>query len=191
MVSKEKIILSLVPLFVFALLGVFAFSMMPSSSTSSGDGIMYNSNVCTSVLRASDGTQESLGCSHNLVTDAGLNAVRDILGQGTQFGAFDYIGLCNATAACAAPAAGDTTLENEFGSAGLSRAQGTYGTLGTGNWSIYKTFTATADSLETNKTGIFNQSSGGTLLAENTFTLVTLQTNDQLTVNWTIYVTSG
>lgn len=187
--ENKKILFGLVPLLVLSILGVFAFSFMSPSSTSSNNEVQYGSNVCTHVTRV-DGTVEQLGCSHNLVVDAGLNAIRDQLGGQADFGAFDYIALCNATAGCTGTDASDTTLDNEFTSAGLTRAQGTYGQLGTGNWSIYKTFTATVNALETNQTGIFNQSTGGTLLAENTFTLVTLQNNDQLTVNWTITVTN-
>ena len=84
-------------------------------------------------------------------------------------------------------------LINLFSSreSGLDRTQGTYGDNGVGNWSIWTTFTATADDLLTNKTGIFNASAVGTLFAENTFTLATLQSSDQITINWTIFVTEA
>jgi len=123
---------------------------------------------------------------HNVLTNAGAEAIEDILGQNTAFGAFNYIGLCNATAGCTTPSVTDTTIDNEYTTAGLTRAVGTYYDNANGNWTISKTFTATADSLETNVTGLYNQATGGTLLATNSFTLATLQTNDQLTVNITI-----
>jgi hypothetical protein len=200
MVDK-KILLTVIPLFVIALLGAFAFSNYVKSTEQNVAKFIYKSDVCISTTGDFEGRKTSpfqgefeiveCGNNPNLVTNAGLNAIRDTIGQGTNFSAFESIGLCNATAGCGSPAAGDTTLENEFTSCGLSRAAGTYGTLGTGNWSIFNTFTATCDNRITNKTGIFNHTSSGTLFAENTFTLVTLQTNDQLTVNWTIQVVNG
>jgi len=175
----------LIPIFVVLLvIGVFAiasFSNYPRGENL-GDSITYHSNVC--IYK----NGELIECSHNLLTDAGKNLIKTILGDTGSGGPVQYIALCNATAGCSAPAAGDTTLDNEYTSCGLSRTQGTYGSLGTGNWSIAHTFTATCDNLETNMTGLFNQVSGGTLFAENTFTSVTLQTDDQLLVNWTIWV---
>ena len=184
---------------MFALVGVsilliaamFMFAFTPTEINSKqselSDGINYKATVCTSVDRV-DGTHENVGCSHNLLTNAGKELIETYIGSGGS-GAVNYIALCNATAGCAAPAAGDTSLTNEFTSGGLQRAQGTYSTLaGSGNWSIAKTFTATSDNLVTNKTALLNASSAGTLFAENTFVTVTLQTNDQVTINWTISV---
>ena len=181
-INKKKV--SLISLsVVLVLLGVLFITSFPNSDNPIQNSISYNSQVCISK------NNNLIECSSNVLTTAGANVIRDTLGEGTSFGAFDYVGLCNATAGCVAAAAGSTTLENEYALGGLERSQGSYVSNGNGNWSVGETFTATADNLLTNKTGIFNQSSGGTLLAENTFTLVTLQTNDQLTINWTIWVT--
>lgn len=149
--------------------------------------VKYDAWVHVSVKRA-NGTIEYVGTSHNLLTTAGKNLIKNYLGNGGTVSAVNYTGLCNATAGCSAPAVGDTTLENEYTNSGLARTSGTYSSIGNGNWSIYTEFTATADNLIVNKTGLFNQSSGGTLFAENTFTLVTMQTNDKLMNNWTIQV---
>lgn len=151
--------------------------------------INYHSDVCKVITRA-DGTVEPMECSHNLLTNAGKNAIRSALTSSDGI-AFNYIALCNATASgsCTAADAGDTALDNEFAAGGLERAAGTLLSLpAAGNWSYSKTFTATADNMVTNSTGIFNGSSGQTLLAENTFTTSTLQTNDQITINWSIWV---
>ncbi len=174
-----------ISVFMFNLISVTDI-ISQSPETLTGDNIEYHSSVCTSVLRV-DGTHEDNGCSKNLLTDAGKNLIKDMLSSGSGAGV-DYIGLCNSTAGCTSPEAGDTALDNEYTSSGLTRVQATYGSLGTGNWSEVTTFTATVDDLSTNMTGLFNASSGGTLFAENAFTLVTLQTNDQLTINWTIWV---
>lgn len=157
------------------------------SLMSSESSINYNAEVCNYITRA-DGTIEDLGCSSNTLTNAGANLIKDYVGTGSGGGAVDYIGLCDASIGCTASSTASTTLTNEFTTSGLARSQGTYASNGVGNWSVWKTFTATADNLLVNKTGIFNASSSGTLFAENTFTLATLQTSDQLTINWTISV---
>ncbi|GAH04824.1 unnamed protein product, partial [marine sediment metagenome] len=170
----------------------FAIASLTNNNFENGviseNPIKYNSNVCTQVIRA-DGTVELLGCSPNVLTNVGKNAIKAILGEGTIYGAFNYIGLCNLTAGACTADATDTTIDNEFVGCGLDRTAGTYGSLTTGNWSIYNTFTSTCDNRQTNMTGILNQSTTGTLFAVNTFTDVTLQTDDQLLVNWTVWVT--
>lgn len=173
----------------FALLGIFSLVLLSGvlytpSEQEITEGIKYNSDVC---VYKNNVLVEP--CDHNVVTTAGLNAIKDYIGQGSGGAAFDYIALCNATAGCTAEDAADTTLDNEYAAGGLSRAQGAYTSNGDGNWTYSKTFTATADNLLTNSTGIFNASSTGTMLAEKTFTLVTLQTNDQVTINWTTWAT--
>lgn len=183
----------LVLLSVLSVIVVLAFAMavnIATSSTEGSEGIAYHSSVCKTLTRA-DGSVEDLGCDHNLLVNAGAEAIEDAIGSGSGTSAFNYIGLCNSTAGCTAPASGDTAIDNEYTDSGLTRSQGTFGDNGVGNWSVWKTFTATADSLTTNLTGIYNASSGTTLLASNSFTEVTLQTSDQLTVNWTIWVTGA
>lgn len=200
---------------VLGFLGVFLLGVVvtlsaftPSETVNSNDiGVqsLYTSKVCAGVTRA-DGSYEDHGCSDNpltpqgereminslnkyVFTNAGAEAVEQILGQGTNYSAFDFIGLCNASTVgtgCTAPDATDTTIDNEFTDSGLARSQGTYYDIANGNWTIGNTFTATADNLETNVTGLYNFSTGGTLLATNNFTKATLQTNDQLTINISI-----
>ena len=58
--------------------------------------------------------------------------------------------------------------------------------MGTGNWSIYNEFTSTCDNVVTNVTRLRN--TNGDDFAGNTFTLVTLQTDDLLLINWTLSV---
>ena len=171
---------------MFALILATSFSTNNISlSEESKDGINYEATVCRQITRA-DGTIEPTECSHNLLTNAGANASRDLLGN-VGGAAFDWIGLCNASITCATPAITDTTLSNEITTGGLDRAQGTYAVVaGAGNWTISKTFTADSDNILTNSTGLFNATSGGTMLAENSFTLATLQTDDTIALTWQI-----
>lgn len=161
---------------------------------------------CTQVTRA-DGTIEPSDCKdadlsiqgeNALLTDylikdvlfnTGANATRDALGQGTTAGPFTNITLCNASAGCGTPLADASETWNAITDCGLANIEGTYTTVTTsaGNWSISHQFTASCDDVVTNVTRLQNVS--GTNFAGSNFTSVTLQTNDQLTINWSIWVT--
>jgi len=166
---------------------VFAGQGIVSTDTSISSGPVYHGSVHVQQIR--DGEVIFDETNSNLLTNGGAEAIEQILGQGTSYGAFNQIALCNATTGCGTPVATDTTLENAFGAGGLEQVAGTYASLGNGNFSVYKQFTATANSLVTNKTGLFNDST--LMLAENTFTTVTLQSADLLTINWTIGIVDG
>ncbi|MBI2449436.1 hypothetical protein HYV49_04015 [Candidatus Pacearchaeota archaeon] len=147
-------------------------------------GINYRAYVC---IYKNGELQE---CSHNLLYNAGKNITRDLLGGGSS-GTIRNITLCNASAgttSCAAPIADASESFVEYNGCGLTSATGTYNTINSndGNWSIVATFTSSCDNRITNVTRLKNATGG--LFASNTFTSVTLQTNDQLTVNWTISV---
>jgi len=131
---------------------------------------------------------ELVDCSHNLLYDNGKNITRDILGVGSNAPILN-ISLCNATAGCAVPAAAGSEAFNTYTNCGLTSVQGTYATLqnAPGNWSVARTFTSTCDGITTNSTRLANVTGG--IFAGNTFTLVTLQNTDQLTINWTLMVT--
>jgi hypothetical protein len=95
----------------------------------------------------------------------------------------NYIALSNDATA---PAAGDTAVASEIASNGLSRSQGTYAhTNGTASFTIQKVFSATGTQAS-QKAGLLNAASTGTLCFENTYTQVTVNNGDTLTVTWTI-----
>ena len=95
----------------------------------------------------------------------------------------NYIALSNDAGA---PSAGDTTVASEIAANGLSRAIGVYNhTNGTASYTIQKIFNATGTQAS-QKTGLFNAASVGTLVFENTYTQVTVNNGDTLTVTWTI-----
>jgi hypothetical protein len=168
-----------------------AFYLNPIKGSESSDAtINYHSSVCKVVTRA-DGTVEDLGCNPNIVTNAGLNHLRDFLGQGNVGSAnASIITVGNGTA----PVAGSTTLNNEITDCGFGRVGATYAVVGagSGNWSLTYTWTdVSCNGLVVNTTALFNASTSGTMFAGNSFTSVTLQANDQLNVTWTIWVTSS
>jgi len=193
MENKSKAIYSVLGLvtlgMVFSLVvGLQGFNSQSNSVRNvESTGIQYDAYVCNYVTRA-DGTVEDLGCSHNLLYNDGKDLIKTYLGDtGGSTDEVDQISLCNATAGCGVPVAGASEDYNEFTACGLAVGTGTYSSLGVGNWSIFNTFTSTCDSVEINATRLRNTAS--TNFAGNTFTLATLQTNDQITINWTIAVT--
>ena len=171
---------------LYSTLNVFgSHAISNEPAVNSGEGIHYKANVCRTVTRI-DGTQET-ECSHNLLYNNGKEMIEQILGAGVNEHPILNISLCNATAGCGAIQADNSEAFTAYSNCGLNNLVGTYSSLGTGNWSIAKTFISTCDNVIMNSTRLGNSTNG--LFAGNVFTLVTLQTNDQLTINWTIAVT--
>jgi hypothetical protein len=162
-----------------------AASIFGTGTNMATDNFPVHGYVTVSVLR--DGQEIYHHEDHNLITTAGQDFIRQQIGEtssgniGTN-GA-NYIALSSNTAT---PAASDTTLTGEITTGGLARAQGTYAEVSTDQFTITKTFTASATHTSVQKAGLFTASSSGTMMAENTFTSVSLASGDQLTITWTI-----
>ena len=159
-------------------LALVMFSIKPI--TNSETVLKYHSNVCVYV------NGELVSCQHNLLTNAGKNAIKDRLGSPGNLNVFDYIALANNTVAQSAT---DTALQGEWTTCGLSRTQGTFASEGVGNWSITAIFTSSCDDVIVNATGLYNATSGGTLFAETTFPTRTLYDGDSIQIKWYIWVT--
>jgi hypothetical protein len=174
-------------LVIYSILSVviltFIFYLAPNISldaNSQSDSLNYRGDVCVYL------NGELVECSHNVLYNSGANLTRDSLGIGGN-GEVLNLSLCNATAGCGTPVAAASETYNEYTGCGLGNVQGAYTSLGqTGNWTVSNTFTASCDNLEVNVTRLQNES--GVNFAGNSFTLVTMQTNDQLTINWTLQV---
>lgn len=155
---------------------------IPSTTDKFSEGLNPTGYVTVSVVR--DGVEIYHYEDHNLITNAGKDFIATELGGTGTTASAQYIALSSNSTA---PAAGDTTLTGEISSGGLARAQGTYShTPGTDNWTISNTFTATASHTAVQKAGLFTASSGGTMMAENTFSSVNLASGDTLNITWTI-----
>lgn len=125
----------------------------------------------------------------DLRTNAGADfqsrVMADTASTGTgSYAAANYIGL---TANATAPAATDTTLTGEIASGTLTRAQAAYShTTGAASYQLQKTFTSD-QSVTIAKIGVFNASSGGTMVFETLLSATaTLVSGDQLTVTETV-----
>ncbi len=140
---------------------------------------------CWSIVRAT--------YSYNLVTNAGLNWLADIMSNTSTPSVnaqCNYIGLSNGAGV---PAAGDTALATTVGAEiaanGLSRAQATYThSSNATTYTLAKTFTDTTAPQAAQAGAVFTAASNGTMCFEDTFTAASLQINDTLTVTWTITI---
>ena len=172
-------------LFVLAFIFAIGVSMNDNSIDMPLDnpqGLEYNANVC--VYK----NNELVQCEHNVLYDTGAEEIEDYLSLGdVSAGQPINISLCNATAGCGTPTGDSSEDYTEYDACGLEEIAGTVGDNGNGNWSIETTFTSSCDSIETNVTHL-NYNATAIEFAGNSFTLVTLQTNDQLTINWTIWI---
>jgi len=117
---------------------------------------------------------------HNLRTTAGGDWQASVMGNTAAPPATcNYIALSNDATA---PNVADTAVASEIVANGLSRAQGTYAhTNGTASFTVQKVFNATGTQAS-QKAGLLNASSSGTLCFENTYTQVTVNNGDTLTV---------
>lgn len=176
--NKNKVIFGVLGIIsLLLIISIFSFSISPTTTSQSID---YHGSVC--VYK----NGELVDCNDNVLYNSGANLTRDSLGIGSN-GAVLNISLCNATAGCGTPVAAASETFNEYTTCGLAEIAGSYSNLGqTGNWTVSHTFTASCDNLEVNVTRLGNDT--GTNFAGNSFTLVTMQTNDQLTINWSISV---
>jgi hypothetical protein len=148
------------------------------------DSVGPHGYVVVTVTR--DGSEIYRHEDHNVITNAGKDFISAQIGSSSPgTNGANFIALSSDTAAASA---GSTTLAGEITSGGLGRGSaGTYAhTNGQSTYTVTKTFTATATHNNIVKAGLFTATSGGTMMAENTFTAVTLQNQDQLTITWTI-----
>ena len=123
---------------------------------------------------------------HNILTDAGRDFLHkqgyETTGLGSNGGNFIALTTNSGT-----PADSDTTLTGEITTLGLARVQGIVThTSGSNSTKISKTFTSTGTHTSVQKSGLFTETSGGTLVHESLFTAINLQENDQIEMNWTI-----
>ena len=119
---------------------------------------------------------------HNLVVNAGKAQVAGLI-NGSVSGAFTYVAIGTGTTS---PSASDTVLGNE-----VSRVSATVGRTTTSVTNDTATFDATfsfSSSYAITEAGIFNASSGGTMLARQTFSAINVASGDTLKISWKVQV---
>jgi hypothetical protein len=125
--------------------------------------------------------------SENLLVTIGKDWIAQQLGGTASTDPAKWISLSTDTTS---PVVGWTQIISEIASGGLTRAAGTYShTGGTNTWEIEATFSASATHTAVQLTGLqwsVTASSDNNLMAANTFTAVTLNDGDALTVTWAL-----
>lgn len=118
---------------------------------------------------------------NNLVVSAGTAFIASRM-SGAASGVMTYMAVGTGNTA---PASGDVTLQTELARVALSVSGGTP----TANAVLYTaTFPAGTGTGALTEAGIFNASSGGTMLSRTTYAVVNKGASDEMIVNWTVTV---
>lgn len=130
--------------------------------------------------------------NHNVVVTIGLTRGRDLFyGDASDpTNCTEFISLSNDASASAAW----TKLPNELTSNGLDRADGTQSKPDSTSMQVVHTFTSTADSQTIQAAGLHTNPTDGSdsnMVCAANYTQVTLDTNDQIQITWTLTFTSG
>ncbi len=145
------------------------------------EGLKLRGDVAL-VLRDKDGNVKSEQKVKNLIVDTGLNFICDRMKDDET--AMTHMALGSGTTAAAA---GDTSLESQLGS-----REALDSSTVTNNQIVYvSSFEAGDATGAVTEAGIFNASSGGTMLCRTVFSVVNKAADDTLTVNWTITLTAS
>ena len=181
------------------LIGLISVSaMLPSLQSDIGtqsqaddpfnQGISYRGHVDVYKIPAGSNEKQLVDSIDNLLVTNGKTYIRNQIGSGSASASSSasYLSLSNDGTA---PDAAWVDIPAEIVANGLSRTQGTYAANGTGAWNFTKSFIATgAQSAQLVGLNYGNTANDGTLFASVQFTGVTLATNDQLQVIYSISV---
>ena len=145
------------------------------------DGLKLRGDVAL-VLRDKDGNVKDERVIENLIVDTGLNFICDRMKDDET--AMTHMALGSGSTAAAA---GDTTLGSQLGS-----REALDSSTVTNNQIVYvASFEAGDATGAVTEAGIFNASTGGTMLCRTVFSVVNKAADDTLTVNWTITLTAS
>jgi len=132
-------------------------------------------------LIGKDGEVKEDRYEDNLVTTVGLGHIADQLSSSPGDAAMGYMALGSGTSG---PAAGDTTLGNEFGTGGRNALTGRTDSGAIVTYTC--TFSAGESTGAITEAGIFNDASAGKLLARLVFGAINKATADTLAITWTL-----
>lgn len=136
--------------------------------------------LATFVLKDKDGNVKTIRKVYNLITDAGFDFVCDVMGDtGSPPGVMDFIAIGTGTTA---EASTDTQLETH-----LVRKPTVYAhTAGEQSFESKATFTAGQGTGNITESGLFNDSTEGSMLCRKTFTSIPKGAQDTLEVTWNV-----
>jgi len=153
-----------------------------SKHVSLGDAIRLRGSIEVQ-LQGVNGHVDERRFVHNTVVTSGRAWVLQRIRSG---GDTNTIGFCAVGTSTTAPTTGDTAL----GSESTRKAIGTFDTTNvTSNppsWVAQTSFATNEANTTLGETGLFNSSSGGTMLAHATFATINKTTSNTLQINYTI-----
>ena len=132
------------------------------------------------ILRDRHGNVKDVRHIKNIITNSGLSEIIKLIG-GLGGSPFRYIAIGSGTTS---PSASDTALEAEIARAEATVSQETTSVSGD-TLRLEASFSFTANYSIT-ESGVFNASSGGVMLARQTFPALNVVSGDVLTVIWKI-----
>ena len=135
------------------------------------------------VLKDKDGNVKDSREIHNLVVSAGLEFICSRM-AGTSAGVMSHMALGSGTTAAAA---GQTDLVSILG----SREALDSSTASASTITYVSSFEAGEGTGAVTEAGIFNASSGSTMLCRTVFAVVNKQSDDTMSVTWTITLTAS
>lgn len=146
------------------------------------DGLKLKGDVFITV-KDKDGNVKEKRHEKNLVVSAGLNFICDRM-EGTSEAVMSHMGLGSGTTS---PAAGDTDLESLLG----SREALDSTTVSSNTITYVSSFEAGDATGSVTEAGIFNASSGGTMLCRVTFSSIAKAAADTMSVTWVITLSAS
>jgi len=153
------------------------------------EGTLELSGELEIIVRDKNGNLKDYRKLKNLIVNVGKAQVAGLI-NGVVTTPFKYIAIGDGSSTnpgtCTAPSATDTALGHE-----IARASATTGRTTTNVTNDTATLSATfnfTSSYAICETGIFDASSGGNMLARQTFAVVNVASGDSLTINWRIVV---
>jgi hypothetical protein len=130
------------------------------------------------LITRADGSTESTQVK-NLVVNSGLNYIVSRM-KDTTLGAMSHMAVGSGSTATAG---GDTALGTELGRVALTST-----TVSTNTIEYVALFPAGTGTGTVTEAGVFNNSSGGTMLCRTVFGVVTKDAGDSMSITWTITV---
>lgn len=145
------------------------------------DGLKLRGDVAL-VLRDKNGNVKDERKINNLIVNTGLNFICDRMKNDET--AMSHMALGSGSTAAAA---GDTTLGTQLG----SREALDSDTVSSNTITYTSSFEAGDATGAVTEAGIFNATSGGTMLCRTVFAVVNKSADDSLSVTWTITLTAS
>ena len=145
------------------------------------DGLKLRGDVAL-VLRDKNGNVKEERKIHNLIVNTGLNFICDRMKNDET--AMSHMALGSGSTAAAA---GDTTLGSQLG----SREALDSDTVSSNTITYTSSFEAGDATGAVTEAGIFNATSGGTMLCRTVFAVVNKSADDSLSVTWQITLTAS